>query len=411
MLIRRKIFVGLSTLWVLSSACWGQLKHGDRIVTVVKTDAVNVRSSPDLFPDDPLRNLLGRIPRGTQMKQIGKQGPWYRVVLPDGRDAWVYHQYAEEGIARDLLEVRIARARVRRSPSTGSASRVIATVETGDLLSLVRKQGKWFLAVLPDGRRRGWIRQDMVLRRPVDLSRGSLAPEEAAAETPAQTLEVDVKASVDRDQAGPDHLAEGRRQARSKPDTEADKAVGPGRVETPEAPGTERWAAGETYLFLALLFGSLVAVAAVGLARRRRRAARQAGPVYRRRNPDRGFDAVLEYAVEKRPLLRAIEAAERKRAEMDEALRQHLKAIGKEGPKLPEVESTDALIKRVEDLRQTILGQEERAQVYADLVRLQNEKIDALDEEIDALKKLIVTNFKEGQKAKPAGERKGEVSA
>ena len=357
-MIRRDILVGLSTLWVLSSACWGQLKHGDRIVTVVKTDAVNVRSSPDLFPNDPSRNLLGRIPRGTQMKRIGKQGPWYRVVLPDGRHAWVHDRYAKEGIARDLLEVRVAQAKVRQTPSTGSGSRVIARVETGDLLSLVRKRGDWFLAVLPDGRRRGWIRRDMVLRRPVDLPRESPAPERAAAETPARALDADAKASVERDQAGPERPAERPARARSKPDPEADTAVDPKRSGAPETPWTERWMARESYLLPALLFGSLVVVAAVGLARRRRRAARQAGPVYRRRNPDRGFDAVLEYAVEKRPLLRAIEAAERKRVEMDEALRRHLEAIGKEGPKLPEAESTDALIRRVEDLRETILGQE-----------------------------------------------------
>ena len=111
---------------------------------------------------------------------------------------------------------------------------------------------------------------------------------------------------------------------------------------------------------------------------------------------------MLKYAVEKRPLLRAIEEAERKQAKMDEELRQRFDALereGGEGPlKLPSGESAEALIKKVENLRQTILSQEERAHIYSDLVVLQNEKIEALDGEVEALKKLIQINYRGGRK-------------
>ena len=126
---------------------------------------------------------------------------------------------------------------------------------------------------------------------------------------------------------------------------------------------------------------------------------------------------MLKYAVEKRPLLRAVEEAERKRAELDEALSQQFQAVGSDtesGPQLPEVASTEALLKRVEDLRSTIVSQEERAQVYAELVVLQNQKIQALDDEIEALKKLIQMDYKEtadGGKPRPAkGKPKADAS-
>jgi len=49
-----------------------------------------------------------------------------------------------------------------------------------------------------------------------------------------------------------------------------------------------------------------------------------------------------------------------------------------------------------------IVNQEERAQIYADLVVLQNEKLAALDEEVDALKKLIQIDYQEGSAKKKA---------
>ena len=134
--------------------------------------------------------------------------------------------------------------------------------------------------------------------------------------------------------------------------------------------------------------------------------------MYRRKKSEAGFDSVLKYAVEKRPLLRAVEEAERKRAEMDLALKQQLEAFQKETnsgtPRLPGLESTEKLLKRVEDLRQTILNQDERVKVYAELVVLQNEKLEALDEEIESLKKLIRLDYADtasrAKKTPPSGK-------
>ncbi len=428
------------------------------MVTVVNTSRVRVRSAPRTVED----TFISWVPRGTQLKRIAKQGNWYHVQLSEGREAWIHGKYAEEGVARDLLEVNVAGANVRESPSTASPK--IVAVRRGDVLALDRESNKWYLAYLPDGRR-GWIHKNLVTRRRIGPP-----PEEPVAPPPTEEspqaevpVEKEPEVPPDHYQQGLDQTALGRFEeavAAFRLALEADPddgAVhfelarllkGQGRTgealehfqkalrgnrrrpkasfhikalresmgdstadsEAPEAESTGQdeglWmrfaSEGAVYLLPGLALGSLAFLVALGLLYRRRRMGRTECPVYRRRRSDAGFDAVLEYAVEKRPLVRAIEEAERKRAEMDEALRRRFDTIGKEalegGPKLPGVEPTEALIKRVEDLRQTILNQEERVQIYADLVVLQNEKIEALDQEIEALKKLIQLNYRDAGK-------------
>ena len=195
---------------------------------------------------------------------------------------------------------------------------------------------------------------------------------------------------------------------RSEGDTVTASEAGPDTAGVGEA-GT--WLgsvlASATYLLPAIALGSLVFLIVLGVVYRRRKSSQVERPVYKRRKADAGFESVLKYAVEKRPLQRKIEEAEQKRAEMDEALQRRFDAFGEEleggRPKLPTIESTETLMKRVDGLRQTILNQEERAQIYADMVVLQNEKIAALDEEIQALKKLIQLDYRDRRKeTKPA---------
>ncbi len=459
---------------LLVGSAFAQLRHGDKVVTVVGAKQVRVRTAPEIRED----TFIKWVPRGTQMKLLGKQGNWYQVILSDGREAWVSSTYAEADVARDLLEVRPSRANVRKSATTSSAK--IGAVAQGDMLRLVRERSNWYLAILPDGRQ-GWIREDMVVRRPVDPS---AEPEAPGPPPVARSEPAEVKPApeekppppekpeprVDFYQRGLDYAAEGRideaiealqKAVEARPEdgavhfelakllkqkgdsrqalthfrkalkgqppraeatfyikamlkAEADSSAGEVDPEMAAAEADSVWMEslleGATYLLPGLALGSLVFIVGLGLIYRRRRASRLDRPVYRRRKPDAGFDAVLKYAVEKRPLLRSIEEAERKQAEMDEALKQRFDAFAKEGPsggpKLPGVASTEALLKRVEDLRQTILNQEERAQIYADLVVLQNEKIGALDEEIDALKKLIQLDYRDSRKGRQVKSEK-----
>jgi len=460
------------TLTLFLGAAEAQLRHGDRAVTVVNTPEVNVRSEPRVGTG----TLMAKIRRGTQMKLLSKRGVWYQVLLPDGREAFVHANYAEEGIARDLLEVRASSGRVRERPTAARGSDVIQAVKRGDMLSLVREQNGWYLSILPSGKR-GWIRGDLVIRRPVGPPAEAPAPppEEPpppprpAAQPPkASPPSLDpyrrglahvkqrqveeamaafrealvanpkdgsahfelaklLKAGGDREGAI-EHFRNALKGDRPSPTAKfhleellaqaSESAGAPGEQDVAPEPGGEEGGAAlsdrlidsAAYILPALAAASLLFLAAMGLIYRRRRALRREQPAYRRRRPDAGFDAVLKYAVEKRPLLRAIEEAEQRRTELDEALGQRFDAFSDEVPasgRLPSVESAESLIKKVEDLRQTIMDQEERAQIYADLVVLQNEKLDALDEEVAALKKLIQIEYRDARKR---GQKRGGES-
>ena len=446
---------------LLVGNAWGQLSHGDRAVTVVNAPRVRARSAPNLAPD----TFIAWISRGTQMKLLGKRGTWYRVILPDGREAFVHSNYAEESTARDLLEVKVGAANVRKSSTRASAK--IGSVKRGDMLLLDRERNEWYLAVLPDGRR-GWIHKNLVIRRPVgppaEPKRPRPRPQTAEPPKPLDApapVEKAPKPRVNYYRRGMEYVAEkrtaeaigafrkaleadpmdgsahfelakllksdgkasdalehfrkalvGRRprpEARfhigglTKPETDAGTAPEEeGDGEAPAGAWVDGLLSNVTYFLPGLAIGSLVFLVVLGLIYRRRRVPGGEQRVYRRRKPDAGFDSVLKYAVERRPLLRAIEEAERKRTELDKALGQQFdafsKGAGQGGPRLPSIGSAEALLKKVEDLRQIILNQEERAQVYSDLVVLQNEKLDALDEEIDALKKLIQLDYRDVRK-------------
>jgi LPXTG-motif cell wall-anchored protein len=154
----------------------------------------------------------------------------------------------------------------------------------------------------------------------------------------------------------------------------------------------------------ALTLGGVVFLGILGfLLWRRRKNLRLGNTSGKGKQP---FDAALKNVAEKKPLLRSIEEAERKRLELDEALQQRLSAFeidSSDGrPRLPAGESSEKLLKKIDDLRKVIVNQEERAQIYSDLIVLQSEKLAALDEEVDALKKLIQIDNQTGP-AKPGG--------
>ena len=157
-------------LWAMTATgVSAQLRHGDDVVTVQGAKQVRARSEPAIRQDTFIRWL----PRGTQLKRVERQGEWWKVLLPGGGEAYVSAKYAREDVARDKLVVIPTRANVRRNPSTSSEK--VGSVSRNDELALVRERNSWFLALLPGGQRRGWIRADMVDRRPVDPNAAKVA--------------------------------------------------------------------------------------------------------------------------------------------------------------------------------------------------------------------------------------------
>lgn len=451
----------LGLLW--GGPVFGQLSHGDPAIRVVGSDQVNVRSEPRVGEE----TFVAQVARGTLLKRLEKRGDWYQVQLSDGRSVWIFARYAEEVIARDLLEVLPREVNVRGNAST--AGRVVATAKQGDMLPMVRERNGWYFVGMPDGKQ-GWVREDMVARRPLSVPE---LPPVAPEVKPEPSVQPEVPSPEGLYQQGKDLLVENRvdeaiaafkQAAAARPSDGAlhlelakllrqqgqeDEALGhfrqaqrsgrdeakffvdeilkaradaasekPPAVDQPQVAAVAAeeeekaegwWPWDQTALVLpAAAIGAVVFLLILGLMfYRRRQRLRPEKPAYRRRKQDAGFDSVLKYAVEKRPLLRAIEEAERKRLELDETLQQRLSVFEGQDGKLPTGISSEALLKKVEDLRHVILNQEERAQIYSDLIVLQNEKLTALDEEIEALKKLIQIDYREGGAGGKAGSGKG----
>ena len=408
---------------------------------------------------------LGRAREGEMYKflekrDFGNQGMWVRIEQKDGSEAWVSGRYLTQTIARDRLIVRPTTVNVRNRASRNAEK--IGTVKKGDSLGRVRKQDNWYLAELPDGKR-GWVRDDMVQLEALAPEEVPEPPAQATPEPPPEPEKPKVdyrdvaqqardagnieeaidayrKALEEEPNNGVLHFELGKLLVKVEKPEQAiphlRKAIN-GRPARPEAEFTlkkllearEARASGETgptevveepvedlesgsavlemiadnavYILPVGAIGSLAFIGVL-LVLYRKRGIRTSQPSFRRRKADGGFDDVLKYAVEKRPVIREIEEAEKKLSEMDQALTKRFASFQEKDedgrPRLPPGESADRLLKRIDGLRKTILNQEERARIYSDLVVLQNEKISALDDEIEALKKLIQLDYQEGGK-------------
>jgi uncharacterized protein YgiM (DUF1202 family) len=160
------------------TVCAGQatLRYGEKVVTVVAAEKVNVRAQPELRPD----TVIGQVAGGTQLRLLETAKDWFKVSLPDGEIGWLFANYGREDVARDLVEVKVAIARVRAA--IGQGSQVITKVQQGIRLHPLAVEDSWVKVRLPDDQE-GWIRGDLV-----SVNRVSRGEEESLEESSTQTL-------------------------------------------------------------------------------------------------------------------------------------------------------------------------------------------------------------------------------
>jgi N-acetylmuramoyl-L-alanine amidase len=53
-------------------------------VAVVAVDAANARSGPSIAS-----SVIDQVPYGTELQIVGQSADWFKVKLPDQREAWV----------------------------------------------------------------------------------------------------------------------------------------------------------------------------------------------------------------------------------------------------------------------------------------------------------------------------------
>jgi len=155
-------------LWVVSqitalalflSVCFGfalaDLRYGEKVVTVVTDQKVALRAQPEMRPE----TIVAQVAGGTQLRLLEKAADWFKVGLPDGESAWLAAVYGREDVARDLLKVKVAVARIREQLGLDSA--VVSRAEKGTFLHPIEIKDGWVKVRLPDDSG-GWIRGDLV---------------------------------------------------------------------------------------------------------------------------------------------------------------------------------------------------------------------------------------------------------
>lgn len=455
--MKRFYLLILFLLCFLSAALAQPVKHGDEVVEIVGADEVNVRDMKGIEGD-----VIAKVRRGDRLKRLGSEEGWFHVVLPDGREGWVNGRLARPDVAREALVVTSSAIKLRRSPSMGAPE--VTRAMQGDELKFLEERNNWYFVLTSDGQK-AWVPKEFVAFR---SKKAETAPEGAPAKTTQAPQEeeaqkpdlfqdgLDLLKVGNQDRAlevfqallkgvpnhGGAHYEVGRILKNKGRTQEAlghfQKAL-TGDPKHPEAQfyieeiqrskaspplggGLKgSWSIGslladEAVAQLILWGGGLAALIFLMIllwVYRRRRRVLARGGVTGPQKRDRGFEATLKAAVEKRPLLRAIEEAEKRQEETEEQIRKRFEAFGGVSVEagasleLPEAEPIQALLKKVEEIRQVVVEQEERARMYTDLIRLQSGKIEALNEEIEALKRLLqVKSEGESKREKPRTKQK-----
>jgi len=145
----------LTSLFVSVDFALANLRYGEKVVTVVAAERVNLRALPESRPE----TILSQVAAGAQLRLLDRAADWFKVGLPDGQTAWLSAIYGREDVARDLVRVKVPAARIRES--NGVDSPIVSKVEEGTFLHPLEVEEGWVKVRLPDDMA-GWIRGDLV---------------------------------------------------------------------------------------------------------------------------------------------------------------------------------------------------------------------------------------------------------
>jgi len=361
----------------------GQDQESTRVVTLVDSFKVRVRSTPQVADD----NILASLFKGTQLPLTGQTEGWYEVTLPNGKTGFVHSNYAIEENARDQLEVIYEVVRVRERPSTTSDSKAKAIM--GQRLHLLEKANNWYKVEIPR-ETTGWVREDMVTLRP-------LVP------VPAQQPEIESQST--RQAEIPEEVIAGKKAQGPEPietlppemgeDSSAEQAEGNPPKTTPSAKPapSARVTARERSSFLTgmgfdrstmAMIAAVLTVVAISLfaVLRRRRLSVINKLIKKGRSKP---------SDEERMLVREMKETRNRLDGLDTKLKDRFKEFRTSAGDSNKLRSktSEEMISSLEELRAVIEDQQKRMDLYSELVSLQNEQIEAFRQENSAIKKLL----------------------
>jgi uncharacterized protein YgiM (DUF1202 family) len=370
-----------------------QLSSADPVVTLVDAFKVRVRATPEIMSN----NILASLAKGTQLGMTGQEGDWYSVTLPDSRTGWVHIDYGKVEEPRDQVEVVYEVVRVRAEPTTDSTSNTRAL--RGQRLHLLEKIDGWYRVQVPN-EMEGWVREDLVAPRPVVLdsslqqNSGDSLPEEEPTESAvidgtSETTESpvgDVISEVEpvdseQDVAESDHL-ELVTTPVSSPQVSETAPINSEAIlaEHPDVVSE----VGSDWLAIMGLAG-IVVLAALALfsALRRRRLSRKDGVSKKKKSSQK---RQLE-----RTLRREIKEARNKLSNLEKKAEERLadfRTVAGDSDALSS-KTSDDLLSSLEEMKGIIHSQQNRLDLYSELVSLQSEQIETYKKENDSIRKLL----------------------
>ncbi|MSR84353.1 MAG: hypothetical protein EXS58_15760 [Candidatus Latescibacteria bacterium] len=393
-------------------------------VLVANRAQVTIRSDATVQSDK-----VEVVVQGEELEKIRRKGDWYQVKLPDGRNGWVHYTLVTEREGAPVPKAaKVPRAKEPRPPVQEPVSPPVApAARARDAHAPAPPAERVPAAAVEDLKRNPYA--EGLQHEVAGNYSAALRSFEEALQQDAENLNALIHAAQAHEQLGdyPAALQQlykalgkspGNRtvfsrlgeiyQLRSEPDSAA-KYQALGRGETPSVPEPARAPAVEPEPprqpvedVLWNYLGAVAGVCVLGLGimwwwhRRGRRAEeedeREDLPPAR---PEKGkFAAALEEGAQ-RSQLRAGEAEELDRRIEDkwQELRQSSAAFmpgelrAKAAAGQAEEAQLDQVLGHLETLRRALGAQDERAHLYRDIMRLQNMKIEAMEEELRLLRR------------------------
>ncbi len=369
--------------------------HGDLVqeLWTVTGEKVRVRAS-----GSTAAATVGLVERGSELAVLDKRGNWFEVDLPDGQRGWIW---------RELIEPLQMTAEVALPPAVDEpAVAQVVAVETVESVDDVEDEEE----SLPEGSILNPYAEGLQREAEGDFRQALEHFETVLSEDPNHLRALLHAARAHRELGQFDaalaklyraaEAGEGRREmadlyrAIGQADSAAKySALARGEVwqEEPEAERTPSFTAGDVkdwWIYAAAGgVGLCVLIAVLFLLTRRKKSAPVTEPT-----PRTKFARAMEQARpqnlpegggEERELERQIE-------EKREALRDSARAFigeGNGGVGADEDALLDGLLTQLEGLRKALDAQDERARIYAELVRLQNAKIETMERELQLLRR------------------------
>ena len=118
----------------------------DTIPARVTGDSVNLRTGPSRQAE-----IIGQLPRDTEVRIILTDGEWSAIIPPEGTGGWISRDFLRDGT------VTGNRVNVRGGPSVAHA--VLLTLDDGAKVSLLEEREGWAKIALPDTARL-WLSSD-----------------------------------------------------------------------------------------------------------------------------------------------------------------------------------------------------------------------------------------------------------